>query len=52
MLDGFKTWMISQTFTDNITINDENFHSFLRGEVCGRKRKQNDFEVIGYSTVR
>ena len=48
----FKTWMLSQSFADNITVTGEKIHSFLRGEVCGRKRKNDDRKVIGYATVR
>ena len=48
----FKAWMLSQSFADNITVTGEKIHSFLRGEVCGRKRKNDDRKVIGYATVR
>ena len=42
--------MLSQSFADNIT--GEKIHSFLRGEVCGRRRKNDDRKVIGYASVR
>ena len=48
----FKAWMPSKSFADNITVTGEKIHSFLRGEVCGRKRKNDGRKVIGYATVR
>jgi ribosomal protein L5 len=36
----------------NITVTGEKIHSFLRGKVFGRKRKNDDSKGIGYSTVR
>jgi hypothetical protein len=48
----FKAWMLSKSFADNITVTGERTHLFLRGEVCGRKRKNDDSKVIGYATVR
>ena len=29
----FKTWKLSQSFADNITVTGEKIHSFLRSEV-------------------
>ena len=44
--------MLSQSFAVNITVTGEKVHSFLRCEVCGRKRKNDGSKAIGYSTVR
>ena len=48
----FKEWMLAQNFGDNITATGEKIHSFLKGEVCGRKRKNDNSKTVGYSTVR
>ena len=48
----FKTWMLTQNFVDNITVTGEKIHSFLKGEVFGRKRKNDNSKTVGYSTVR
>ena len=44
--------MLSQSSADNITVTGKKIHSFLRGKVCERKRKNNDSNIIGYSTLR
>ena len=44
--------MLAQDFADDITVTGENIHSFLTGEVCGKKGKNNNSKTIEYSTFR
>ena len=47
-----KTWKLSQHFEDTVTVTGENIHSFLNGDVCGRKRMNDNSKAVIYSTVR
>ena len=43
--------MLAQDFTQNITVTGEKIHSYLKGEVCGRKGKNENSKAVEYSTV-
>ena len=44
--------MLAQHFKDDITVTGERRHSFLNGDVYGRKKMNDNSKAVGYSSVR